>query len=84
MDGDSDLDVVIGVPWSGKGVSKAVQIFYNDGGGDFGNPQTVVRGKGLYTGVLVDVDGDGTLDIVGQDSYARDSKPWLYRNLQGD
>lgn len=84
IDSDNDLDVVTGVPWSSKGVSQSIQIYYNDGAGGFGDPQTVIRGKGLYTGVLVDVDGDGALDIVGQDSYARESKPWLYRNLRRD
>ena len=33
---------------------------------------------------LADIDGDGALDIVGQDSYSGQSKPWLYRNLRRD
>jgi hypothetical protein len=84
IDGDEDLDVVTGIPWSGKGISKSIHIYLNDGSGGFGNRQTVIQGKGLYTGMLVDVDGDGALDIVGQDTYSGESKPWLYRNLQRD
>jgi hypothetical protein len=81
LDGDADLDLVTGIPWAGKGVSKSVPICENTGAGRFKAPQTVVRGKGLYTGVLADVDADGDLDIIGQDAYAGESQPWLYRNL---
>lgn len=84
MDGDGDLDVVTGIPWTREGISQSVLIYYNDGAGQFGDPQTVVRGKGLYTGVLVDVDSNGTLDILGQDTYSGESKPWWYENLGRD
>jgi hypothetical protein len=81
LDGDGDLDLVTGIPWSGRGVDKSVLVYENTGAGEFAAPQTIVRGKGLYTGVLADVDADGDLDIVGQDAYAGESRPWLYRNL---
>lgn len=84
IDGDNDLDVVTGVPWPRNGISKSIHIYFNDGSGGFGDRQTVIEGKGLYTGVLVDVDRDGALDIVGQDTYSNQSKPWLYWNLRRD
>jgi hypothetical protein len=84
IDGDNDLDLVTGVPWSRDGMRKSVYVYLNNGFGGFGDPLTVVHGKGLYTGVLIDVDVDAALDIVGQDTHSGDSKPWLYRNLRGD
>ena len=77
MDNDNDLDVVVGVPWD----SQLVQIYYNNGRGSFNNVQTVQSGKGLYSGLVADLGNDGDLDIVGQDTYARESKPWIYESL---
>lgn len=83
LDGDGDLDVVSGVAWSMWGQTQQVRIFYNTGGGAFDNTQQVVMGKGLYSGVLVDLGNDGDLDIVGQDSYAGTSRPWVYVSEEG-
>ena len=77
IDRDGDPDVVVGVPWG----AQRIDIYYNDGKGSFGEPQTIQEGKGLYSGVLADLDADGDLDIVGQDTYARQSKPWVYENM---
>jgi hypothetical protein len=48
-----------------------------------------LRIDAVYAGVnqntkeaIGDIDGDRELDIVGQDSYSSESKPWLYRNLR--
>lgn len=82
LDGDGDLDVLTGVPWSRRGAPKTIRIYFNDGAGHFSKSEIVTRGKGLYTGVIADVDGDGAADIIGQDSYSGDSRPWLYRNLR--
>ena len=80
MDNDNDLDVVVGVPWG----SQMVRIYYNNGSGSFSNNQTVCSGKGLYSGVLADLGNDGDLDIIGQDTYAKESKPWIYESLLVD
>ena len=81
IDNDNDLDVVIGIPWKNSVASVSTLIYYNDGTGDFGNPQVVVSGKALYSGVLYDLDADGDLDIVGQNTYASASKPYVYESL---
>ncbi len=83
IDNDGDLDVITGKPWSSSGIPKESLIFYNNGSGGFGTVQTLVSGKGLYTGVVHDIGNDGDLDIVGQDSYADTSKPWFYESNQG-
>lgn len=76
MDNDGDIDIVSGVPWNEKGVF----IYYNDGEGQFTQTQTVIEGKGLYSGVLADLGGDGDIDIIAQDTYANRSKPWVYES----
>ncbi|GHA18788.1 hypothetical protein GCM10008090_30500 [Arenicella chitinivorans] len=81
IDNDGDLDVVTGTPWSNSASSIAVRVYYNNGQGGFGPAQTVVSGKGLYSGALFDIDGDGDLDIIGQNAYASTSKPYVYENL---
>jgi hypothetical protein len=76
IDNDKDLDIVAGVPWK----PMRIQVYYNDGKGSFGDAMTIQIGKGLYSGLLADLGNDGDLDIIGQDTYARESKPWIYEN----
>jgi len=80
LDNDGDLDIVTGVPWSNGVTSISVNAFYNNGSGSYGNAQVIESGKGLYSGVLFDIEGDGDLDIIGQNTYANRSKPYLYEN----
>jgi hypothetical protein len=41
----------------------------------------VIEGKGIYSGAFKDMDNDGDIDIVGEDTYSKASKPWYYENL---
>ena len=80
MDNDGDLDIVTGQPWSNTVSSISVRVYYNDGSGTFSDAQVVESGKGLYSGGVYDIDADGDLDIVGQDRYSNNSKPYVYEN----
>ena len=81
MDRDGDLDVVTGIPWSNEVSSISVNVHYNSGNGNFNASQEVASGKGLYSGVLFDIDGDDDLDIIGQNIYSNNGKPYFYENL---
>lgn len=80
MDNDGDLDIVTGTPWSNSVSSISVRVYYNNGTGTYGSAQLVASGKGLYSGVVYDLEGDGDLDIIGQNRYANRSKPYVYEN----
>jgi hypothetical protein len=74
---DAYLDIVVGVAWNPKSVS----VYYNKGKGAFSDKQVISNSRGLYSGIVADFDGDGDSDIIGQDTYSRDSKPYLYESL---
>ena len=78
MDNDGDLDVVTGIPWANNVARVSVRVYYNNGSGTFSAAQVVSANKGLYSGVLFDIEGDGDLDIIGQNTYANRSKPYVY------
>ena len=80
MDNDGDLDVVTGIPWSSKVSSVSIHVYYNNGTGSFSAAQIVSSNNGLYSGVISDIEGDGDLDIIGQNTYANRSKPYVYAN----
>lgn len=74
---DLHLDVVTGAAWD----PESIRIYYNMGRGEFSVPQVVSEEFGLYTGVVIDFDADGDLDIIGQETYSNKSRPLLYENL---
>ena len=77
MNDDDKLDIVTGVAW-GK---MSIKIYFNGGSGKFASSQTVSRDKGLYSGVVVDVGKDGDMDIIGQETYAKSSRPYFFESL---
>lgn len=77
VNNDAYLDIVAGVAWDPKSVS----LYYNQGDGSFSEKQVLSNDKGLYSGLALDFDGDGDTDIIGQETYSNDSKPYLYESL---
>lgn len=80
MDNDGDLDVVTGIPWANNVAAVSINVYYNNGLGVFNTSQQVIAGNGLYSGIIYDIDGDNDLDIIGQNTYARSSRPFVYEN----
>ena len=76
FDMDGDLDVLTAVTWD----QREIRIYLNDNA-TFQNSLKVIDGKGIYSGDIADMDGDGDIDIVAEDKYAQDGKPWYYENL---
>ena len=79
VDGDGDLDVVVGTAWQNRD-----HIFINQGGGNFADETEIrmpVLAEQTMNTYLVDVDGDGDLDIVS--GQANVKRPALFINLGG-
>ena len=76
FDNDGDLDILSAITWD----NREIRIFINTDG-TFQSSIKVAEGKGVYSGAVADMDGDGDLDIVAEDKYAGDGKPWYYENL---
>lgn len=80
INGDGLLDIYVGIPWG----EPAIHVYYNQGSGRFGDGHVVSAVNGLYTGRAVDWDRDGDIDIIGQNTYAGDGRPYLYNSLLMD
>lgn len=76
FDNDGDLDLLSAIDWD----DLEIRIYFNEKG-TFENSILVVFGKGVYSGAVADMDKDGDIDIIGEDKYSNDSRPWFYENL---
>lgn len=63
MDGDGDIDVVVGQMHTTK--EQALAIHYNIDGRGTRWARQVIDNTGLHNGVVADIDGDGDFDIFG-------------------
>jgi hypothetical protein len=76
MDGDGDLDAVVG-----SSCSPAYKVWLNDSHGDFGPAPYNTFGGGICTGVsLGDLDRDGDLDVMATDLLEQ-VKVWVNNGL---
>lgn len=75
FDGDGHLDIFNAEMRFGEGNPDAeVRIFLGDGKGGF-SKHVVARGVGVHEGRIVDLDGDGDLDILGK-PYTWEAPRW--------
>ncbi len=78
MDGDQDLDVLVG--YQGR---ETIDWFENLGGGSFGPPRTVASSIIMSSVDHGDVDGDGDPDVVaGKPSFGGGGVVW-FENVGG-
>lgn len=76
LDGDGDLDMLaVAERLTFQEEESFFQVYLNDGNGSFGAPQNVGPGLGPFP-TLVDIDGDGDLDVAGGEHALGDSFVW--------
>ena len=63
IDNDGDIDIIAGMPGSNLG------IFPNHGYGNYTYSNTVYLPASLYYPILLDLNNDGSLDLVGINEY---------------
>ncbi|MDP3703827.1 MAG: FG-GAP-like repeat-containing protein, partial [Candidatus Omnitrophota bacterium] len=80
VDSDGDLDVLLSAGRAGLGGFSDVQLFINQGGGQFSEgtaSRLPVRSEGIESLAIGDVDGDSALDIAASGLL---TAPRLYHN----
>ena len=63
LDGDGDLDLVLGVERDAAGTSSANRIYLNDGSGAFADSGLALGSAETFGVAVGDLDGDGKLDL---------------------
>lgn len=76
---DGQLDISSARTWNGK----FIEIYLNNDG-DFSRSFRVVSEKGIYSGAVGDIDNDGDIDLIGEESYSNNYLPQYYRSLLYD
>ena len=69
VNGDGNVDIVAG---DAGNVAKTVTVFTSDGKGGFDAPKTFVAGARVQQVKIVDVDGDGKLDLLTLNEQDKD------------
>jgi len=75
FDLDGDLDILSGRAWN----QIDLNVYLNENT-NFSKTYELAADKGGYSGSVVDMDGDGDIDIVAENTYSPQSKPWFYEN----
>jgi hypothetical protein len=79
IDGDQDLDIISGQAWS----PMSITVYINENA-NFFKSKIIQEGKGIYSGAVKDMDNDGDIDLVGEDTYSKQSRPWYYENVSSN
>jgi hypothetical protein len=78
MDGDGDIDVVVGQMHTTS--ERELSIHYNGDGQGTRWTHQVIDNTGLHNGVVADIDGDGDFDIYGSNWVGNPPiRAWLNR-----
>jgi hypothetical protein len=76
FDLDGDLDVFVGLSFGMKGT----YLWMNGGDGSSWTKKVIDTTYGMYYGVMGDLGNDGDMDIVGPNTYSKESKILILEN----
>ena len=76
FDMDGDTDVFVGLSFGKKGT----YLWLNDGDGTSWTKKIIDPEYGMYYGVTGDLGNDGDMDIVGPNTYSKESKILIIEN----
>jgi len=79
FDGDGNMDIWFAEMTLGGYKDAVNRILFGDGTGNFSRDKVITRGIDLHDSEIVDLDGDGDLDILGKpyDGNATGLNIWL-------